>query len=67
MARVKIQAIVSRLSAEMRRALEDAVKRTVRDDGTFDAHTLFREFERAVRRRFSTWVRVPDDYVEMEE
>ena len=67
MARIKLQAIVGNKSSEFERALHDAVKRIVRDDGTFSAHTLFQEFEREVGRKFSTWVRVPARYVEHEE
>jgi len=63
MARVKIEEIVDHLSSEMRRALEEAVNECARD-ADVDAYDLFRAFKRAVRRKCSTWERVPDQYVE---
>lgn len=63
MARVKIEEVVDHLRSEMRRALEDAVKECV-PEADVDAHDLFRAFKRAVRRKCSTWERVPDQYVE---
>jgi len=65
MARVKIEDIVDHLNSEMRRALEDAVKRAV-PDAHFDAYQLFREFRKAVGRKCSTWENVPDHFVEKE-
>jgi len=63
MARIKIQSIVEKLDYDMKRALEDAVQQTDnRID--IDRSQLFRAFKRAVGRKFSTWVTVPDDYVE---
>jgi hypothetical protein len=64
MARVKIEEVVDHLSSEMRKALEDAARETVQDDGSFDPDDLFRAFKRAVGRKCSTWERVPDHYVE---
>jgi hypothetical protein len=63
MARVKIEEIVEDLSTEMRRALEAAVKEVL-PDAEFDSYKLFRAFKRAVRRKCSTWERVPDSHVE---
>ena len=66
MTRVKIEDIVDHLSTQIRRALEDAVKR-VSPDAHFDAHQLFREFRRAVGRKCNTWENVPDRFVEKED
>lgn len=63
MARVKIEGIVEHLSSDMRRALAEAVNECIRD-AHVDASELFRAFKRAVRRKCSTWERVPDQYVE---
>jgi hypothetical protein len=65
MARVQIEEVVDHLSSEMRRALEDAVRECA-PNASFDPHELFRAFRRAVRRKCSTWERVPDQYVQMD-
>lgn len=65
MARVKIEYIIDHLSSDIRRALEDAVKDECKGVN-FDAHQLFRAFKRRVGSKCSTWVRVPDHYVEEE-
>ena len=65
MAHVDMERIVEHLSSEIRRALEDAVNETV-DDADVDAHELFRAFRRAVRRKCSTWERVPDGCVKLD-
>ena len=62
MARVKIEEIIDHLSTEMRKALADAVNRTM-PNPEFDERTLFREFKKAVARKCNTWERVPDHYV----
>jgi len=65
-AEVDIEEIVEHLSSQFRRALEDTVKHAI-PGATFDAHELFREFKRALRRKCNDWedvpatsVRVPD-------
>ena len=63
MARVKIEDIVDHLKPEIRKALADAVDRTV-PDAEFDRNELFRAFRRAVRRKCRTWESVPDHYVD---
>lgn len=65
MARIKIEAILDDLSSEMKRALDDAVKRIL-PDAEFNRNQLFREFKRAVGRKCSTWERVPDDHVDVD-
>jgi hypothetical protein len=55
--------IVDHLSSEMRGALERAVKETV-PEAQFDRYQLFRAFKRALRSKCSTWVRVPDHFVD---
>jgi hypothetical protein len=63
MTRVKIESIIEHLDYDMKRALEDAVSRVV-PDVDLDRAGLYREFRRAVGRKCSTWVTVPDDHVE---
>ena len=63
MARVKVQEIVNHLSAQMRRALEDAVREAL-PNSEIDAHRLFRAFRRAVGRKCKTWELVPDSCVD---
>ena len=62
MAQIKIEEVVDHLSYEMKRALAEAVERTI-PDAKFSSKTLFRNFLRSVNRKCSTWERVPDQYV----
>jgi len=66
MARVKIEEIVDSLRSEMTKALEDAV-RHVLPDAQVSRTQLFRAFKRAVGRKCSTWERIPNQYVEVDE
>ena len=63
MARVKIESIIEHLDNDMKRALEDAVG-SVLPDADLDRSELFRAFRRAISRKCSTWVSVPDQHVE---
>jgi len=63
MARVKPEGIVDHLSSQFRRALAAAVEDEM-PDVDVDEYGLFRSFKRALRRKCSTWERVPDRYVE---
>ncbi len=63
MARIKIESVVERLDHDMKRALEAAVKEVL-PNAHVDRNKFFKAFQRAVGRKFSTWVEVPDDYVE---
>lgn len=63
MARIRIEAIVEHLRTKMRRALQEAVNNCI-EDAEFDEFELFRAFKRAVRRKCSTWERIPDVHVE---
>lgn len=65
MARVKIQSIIEYLDNDIRIALNDAVK-NVAPESNIDSYELFRAFNRSISRRFSTWVRIPDRYIEKE-
>ena len=65
MARVKIEDVIESLDYEIKRALEDAVNRTI-NNARFDRNQLFREFRKAVGRKCSTWESVPDRFVEYE-
>ena len=63
MARVKIEEIIDHLSSELRKALEEAVRKEI-PDAEFNQRQLFRQFLRAVGRKCNTWESVPDHYVE---
>lgn len=63
MARVKIQSIIEHLDYDMKRALEGAVSRVL-PNAEINRYELYREFRRAVGRKYSNWVDVPDDDVE---
>lgn len=65
MARVRVEDIVDHFGTEFRSALERAVTEVV-PNANVDRYALFRAFKRAVRRKFSTWERVPDTYVEVD-
>lgn len=62
MAQVNIEEIIDHLSSDIRRALEDAVKKSI-PGANIDSHQLFRDFRRAVGRKCNTWVDVPDNQV----
>ncbi|MEW6195063.1 MAG: hypothetical protein AB1521_07905 [Bacteroidota bacterium] len=63
MARIKIEQVIDRLDFDLKNALEAAVKEVI-PNAQFDKSTLFRAFVRAVSRKCSVWVTVPDNYVE---
>lgn len=65
MARIKMEDIVDQLSSELKRALRDAVRRTL-PDADFSEQELFRNFKREVGRKCNTWERVSDRFVENE-
>lgn len=66
MARIKIQSVIESLDYDMKRALETAVEEEL-PNANVDRNSLYRAFCRAVGRKCSTWVRVPDSYVEVED
>lgn len=63
MARVKIEEIIDHLDTDIRKALSEAVNRTI-PDAEFNDRELFRNFRRAVCRKCSIWESVLDQYVE---
>lgn len=63
MAKVKIEALLEYLDSDLKKALDDAVRRVL-PNSQFDRNTLFKEFTRSVGRKCSTWERVPDRLVE---
>jgi hypothetical protein len=63
MAQVKIESIIEHLDYEMKRALEDAVKRAGVEEHV-NRNRLFKEFVKAVGRKCSSWENVPDNYVQ---
>jgi hypothetical protein len=62
MAQVQIDEVVYHLSFQMKRALKDAVEKTI-PGVNFDDSQLFRNFKSAVWRKCSQWENVPDRYV----
>lgn len=66
MARIKLESIIEYHDSDIRRAIDDAVN-NVTNSNDIDSYELFRAFKRSVSRRFSTWVRVPDQYVEKDQ
>lgn len=62
MARIKIEYVIDRLDYDMKRALEAAVEEVL-PNATIDRNDLFRAFKRAVGRKCTTWVNIPDQYV----
>ena len=66
MAEIKIEEIVDHLSTKMRSAL-DAAAQEVTGGTSIDRHELFRAFLRAVRRKCSTWEKVPDRFVRVQK
>jgi hypothetical protein len=63
MAKVKIENVLESIDYGIKRALEDAVNRTI-PNAQFDRNQLFREFLKAVGRKCSTWERIPDRFIE---
>jgi hypothetical protein len=64
MARVRIEDILDDLSADLKYALEDAVKMTLGPGANFSRDTLFRNFRSAVRKKCKIWETVRDPLVE---
>lgn len=62
MKQIKIESVIDHLSHDMKRALEDAVRRQV-PGATFDRNALFKEFLKGVYRKCSTWETIPDQFV----
>lgn len=63
MARIKIQSIIENLDYDMKRSLEAAVNE-VMPNANVDRNELYRAFKRAIGRKCSIWVNVPDQHVE---
>lgn len=66
MPRVKIEGIIEKIDINIRHALRDAVNESL-PNVEFDEYELFRAFRRAIRRKCSTWERVPGHLIENEE
>lgn len=65
MARVNLTELIERLEVELRPVLKKAVEATI-PDVEFDDKVLYREFRKAISRRFQSWERVPDSCVKPE-
>jgi hypothetical protein len=63
-AKIQVDEIVDHLSSEFRSALDMSVQRAI-PGAKFDSTELFREFNRAISSRRSTWEKVPDRYVDV--
>ena len=63
MAQVQVEEIVDHLSSEFRKALKRTIDRHFPDED-YNAHQVFRDFRREVRRACSTWEYVPDHCVD---
>ncbi len=62
MTKIKMESVVEQLSAQVRRALADAVTNTI-PDASFDEYQLFREFKHAIGRSCATWETIPNECV----
>jgi len=62
MAQVNIEEIVYHLDAQMKRALEAAVK-DVLPAAAIDRTALYKAFLKQVRKKCDTWEHVPDQHV----
>ena len=62
MKQVKFEGVIEHLSHDVKRALEDAVRRQI-PDAAFDRVSLFKEFQKAVYRKCSVWESIPDHLV----
>jgi transcriptional regulator GlxA family with amidase domain len=62
MTQVNVEGIVDHLSAEIRKALAQAV-REVAPEVVVEPRTLFRAFRRAVGRKCRAWEPVPDKLI----
>lgn len=65
MVRINIESVVEGLDYDLKRALEAAVKEAI-PGAEVNRNTLFRAFRRAVGRKCSTWVTVPDSCVRVD-
>lgn len=62
MAQIKIEDVIDHLSAEMKRALEEAVNSQI-PGAQFDRNSLFKAFRKAVYKKCSVWETIPDSLV----
>lgn len=65
MPRIRMENIVESLRPNLSAALERAVTEVL-PDSEVDRNALYQAFLRAVRARFNTWERVPNNAVENE-
>jgi hypothetical protein len=65
MAHVKIEEIIGHLEYGMKRALEDAVSKTL-PGVSVDRSRLFKEFIKAVGMKCSIWEQIPKKYVRLD-
>ncbi|RMD98529.1 MAG: hypothetical protein D6814_07395 [Calditrichaeota bacterium] len=63
MARVRIAEVIEHFDHEMKRALEEAVKRQL-PESPIDRNTLYKDFVKAVRSRLRDWENVPNQMVD---
>ena len=65
MAHVKIEEIIDNLEYGMKRALEEAVSKTL-PGVAIDRSQLFKEFVKAVGRKCNVWEEIPNEYVKFD-
>ncbi|OOY24439.1 hypothetical protein BMI91_10380 [Thioclava sediminum] len=63
MAKIKIEDVLHHLDYDMKRALEDTVRKHI-PNATVDRNVLYRTFLKEVYRKCRSWEEVPDRYVE---
>ena len=65
MTKIKIEGVVEHLSDHIRKALDEAVKRTIPDSNP-NSSKLFSEFKRNLVKKCNDWERIPDRYAKNE-
>lgn len=62
MTQIRMEYVVGHLSHDMKRALEEAVRRQI-PEAYFDRNALFKDSQKAVHRKCSVWQTIPDRLV----
>jgi hypothetical protein len=65
MTKIKIEKVFNHLNDDLRKALEETIKQHF-SGKPFDSREIFKTFQSNTSKRCSTWVRVPDVFVEKE-
>lgn len=62
MAKIKLEAVMSRIDSEMKSALKLALNQHLSDQEV-DANSIYKTFKKKVASKCSSWVTISDDYV----